>query len=967
MAFQVSPGVQIREFDLTAIVPAVSTTPAAYVGVFQWGPADQRILINTEKQLESIFFKPLNDPYYATSWLMASNFLSYGGNLQVVRSVSNDETIDLLNGNDANSLSYRSYPLTVPGGTPVSDPPTNYQEDTRQDIPLVYQGPSKGCVYADGPNAGLPVLITDSRYVAPRRKASNHFSFAYADVIDYETKPYGSELLSTFFPSYTSTHVFEGNDCSGDGCCGTKITATAGYFSPVAEVLLTTNVTTGATLSDYINIQTQITEIFTDCNCDGVEDSYTFAQPLQFANRTNCTEANGYGTDSYCKQTSICGADDTRYTYPTLAPYAQTFNFLPTTATNDASLPETAKMPTGDITKARQLESKSNLDFTTYLSFTNNLVDLDTFNVNKNNIKVAIDKICFGTDAYKNALKAYVDTLPEGYLGYFAYSNYVAPELNRNIGLMSELYRQTAAVAAGFSFVPGTYDLTGNLRQIKNRNDFEDKLVSGALVESTFYGKYPGSYLNGLGIAIYAYGFDDTYNAEGTDNPVDGYYPSWARSAFSVFGSVPTTTDQAVNLGYVGDEIHVALVDIEGKITGVKGQVLEYFEGMSVASDAKKSDGSTNYWKSVINNKSQYLYVAGDTDIAFKTNAYLEWGTSMTENTSTVKVFKQLYGSDPVEGTSTFIMDGGKISGARGTFGSSQAALSARILNQYETSFGDPDESDISIIIGYNTTIPSDLNDLIAIAENRKDSITFVSACHTLDLVGGPRQDLLDGIIQFADAVSSTSYGAMDSGYKYQYDRFNNVYRYVPMCADSAGCAVRTDNQKDPWWSPAGYDRGRILNVVKLVFNPNKTERDELYKKNVNPIITSQGFGVILFGDKTLQKKPSAFDRINVRRLFNVLEKSIATAAKFQLFEFNDAFTRSQFKQLVEPFLREIQGRRGITSYAVVCDESNNTPTVIDSNRFVADIFVAPNRSINFIQLNFVATPTGVSFAEYGG
>jgi phage tail sheath protein FI len=187
------------------------------------------------------------------------------------------------------------------------------------------------------------------------------------------------------------------------------------------------------------------------------------------------------------------------------------------------------------------------------------------------------------------------------------------------------------------------------------------------------------------------------------------------------------------------------------------------------------------------------------------------------------------------------------------------------------------------------------------------------------------------------------------------------------LCADSAGCAVRTDNQKDPWFSPAGYDRGRILNVVKLVFNPTKLERDELYKKNINPIITSQGFGVILFGDKTLQKKPSAFDRINVRRLFNVLEKSIATAAKFQLFEFNDAFTRSQFKQLVEPFLREIQGKRGITSYAVVCDDSNNTPTVIDSNRFVADIFVAPNRSINFIQLNFIATPTGVSFAEYGG
>jgi phage tail sheath protein FI len=312
------------------------------------------------------------------------------------------------------------------------------------------------------------------------------------------------------------------------------------------------------------------------------------------------------------------------------------------------------------------------------------------------------------------------------------------------------------------------------------------------------------------------------------------------------------------------------------------------------------------------------------------------------------------------------VLEGGVIGGTE-TYDSSDDDLSAEILNQYKVSFGDQDETDISLLIGYNTTSSSDINDFVEIASKRKDCIAFVSACFSMDLIGGSRTDILSGITTFVDAVSSSSYGAMDSGYKYQYDRFNNVYRYVPLCADSAGCAVRTDTQKDPWWSPAGYDRGRILNVVKLVFNPNKDERDVLYKKNVNPVITSQGFGVILFGDKTLQKKPSAFDRINVRRLFNVLEKSIATAAKFQLFEFNDSFTRSQFKQMVEPFLRDIQGRRGITSYGVVCDESNNTPTIIDSNRFVADIFVAPNRSINFITLNFTATPTGVTFAEYGG
>ena len=207
----------------------------------------------------------------------------------------------------------------------------------------------------------------------------------------------------------------------------------------------------------------------------------------------------------------------------------------------------------------------------------------------------------------------------------------------------------------------------------------------------------------------------------------------------------------------------------------------------------------------------------------------------------------------------------------------------------------------------------------------------------------------------------------MDGNAKYQYDRFNDRFLYVPLCGDIAGCCVRTDNTKEPWYSPAGYDRGRINNIVKLAWNPSKEYRDDLYNLSINPVVTFQGTGAILFGDKTLQTKASAFDRINVRRLFNVLEKTIATAAKFQLFEFNDAFTRSQFRQLVDPFLREVQGKRGVSSYALVCDESNNPPSVIDQNQFVADIFIAPARSINFIRLNFVATPTGVTFAEFGG
>ena len=219
----------------------------------------------------------------------------------------------------------------------------------------------------------------------------------------------------------------------------------------------------------------------------------------------------------------------------------------------------------------------------------------------------------------------------------------------------------------------------------------------------------------------------------------------------------------------------------------------------------------------------------------------------------------------------------------------------------------------------------------------------------------------------FADSLSSSSYAVIDSGYKYQYDKYNDVYRHVPLNGDIAGLCARTDNVADPWYSPGGFNRGQIRGAVKLAFNPNQTQRDELYKARVNPVVTFPGQGTVLFGDKTAQAKPSAFDRINVRRLFIVLEKAIATAAKFQLFEFNDEFTRAGFRNLVEPFLRDVQGRRGITDFAVVCDDTNNTGEVIDRNEFRADIFIKPARSINFITLNFVATRTGVAFSEVAG
>ena len=254
---------------------------------------------------------------------------------------------------------------------------------------------------------------------------------------------------------------------------------------------------------------------------------------------------------------------------------------------------------------------------------------------------------------------------------------------------------------------------------------------------------------------------------------------------------------------------------------------------------------------------------------------------------------------------------------------------------------------------------------LVAIANTRKDCVAFVSPVNN-DATASEATKLSNALA-FRNAVGNSSYTVIDSGYKYQFDAYNDVYRYVPLNGDIAGLCVRTDLSNDPWWSPAGFNRGIIRNAIRLAYNPGQTHRDTLYQNSINPVITMSGQGTLLYGDKTAQTKPSAFDRINVRRLFIVLEKAIATAAKYSLFEFNDAFTRSQFRSMVEPFLRDVQSRRGITDFLVKCDESNNTAEVIDGNRFVADIYIKPARSINFIQLNFIATKTGVSFTEVGG
>ena len=460
---------------------------------------------------------------------------------------------------------------------------------------------------------------------------------------------------------------------------------------------------------------------------------------------------------------------------------------------------------------------------------------------------------------------------------------------------------------------------------IPNQTVYEDSFSDG---EETyeFAAKYPGTKGNSLIVSICdSTGFD-----------------TWDYAAN--FSGAPGTSAYAAAKGASKDEVHVIVVDNLGMFTGTAGTVLEKFPYLSVASDARGNDGGTLYYKNVINTQSKYAWwgkhpTQDDTED-------LSWGAAASAG---------VYQPIDTAGEHTCTFTGGV-----------DAAPATGDLEDGYSLFTDKELVDISLVItgGHADIVCQHAIDTLSLG--RLDCVTFVSP--PLNTVKNNSGDEADDIVTYfrEDLNRFSSYVVADSGWKRQYDRYNDVFVNVPLNADIAGLCARTDNTNDPWFSPAGLNRGAIKNVVKLLWSPNQTNRDELYKNGINPVASLAGNGIVLYGDKTLLAKPSAFDRINVRRLFIVLEKAISTAAKFQLFEFNDVFTRAQFKSIVEPFLRDVRGRRGIFDFRVVCDESNNTGEVIDRNEFVADIFIKPAKSINFIKLNFVATRTSISFEEVG-
>jgi phage tail sheath protein FI len=475
-----------------------------------------------------------------------------------------------------------------------------------------------------------------------------------------------------------------------------------------------------------------------------------------------------------------------------------------------------------------------------------------------------------------------------------------------------------------------TSDSAGGGDTVDNKVSFDASLSSLEAQGYTFIGRFPGQLGNSLKVSI----------CPGADS--SGIFNGWTYK--SSFDAYPSTSTYASNRSSSLDEMHIVVVDQDGEFTGTPGEVLERFPFVSQAGDAKSTDGTSIFAKDIINETSQYVYMLNAVD-----STHASFGQPAS-------------GANNYRGSHTTDIELGG--------GVNSATLTATEVQAGFDLFEDKDVVEIDFLIAPDATSSAHttiVNDLVTTAEARKDCVVVASPKRS-DVVGQTNAATITTNIETtANALTNSSYLVLDGNYLKVYDKYNDQYIEIPASSSTAGIMAATDRDRAPWFSPAGQRRGRYLGVTAINYVPTKAQRDTLYKAGVNPVANIPGQGLILFGDKTKLARPSAFDRINVRRLFLVLERAISRAAESVLFEFNDEFTRAEFVNIVEPVLREVQGRRGITDFRVVCDETNNTAAVIDRNEFIASIFIKPARSINYVTLNFVAVRTGVEFEEVVG
>lgn len=842
MPFQLSPGVNVTEIDLTTVIPAVATTDAAIGGVFKWGPVDKPSLVVSESELANEYGKPDSDN--AETWFTAANFLAYSNRLHVSRA-------HISTGDNGR----------VAGWTSVNDANTGAYAINGNDYVAIAGNTTTGI--AEGDILGDTVPGFDETVVSTVSIAD--ISFAAGTLTDIAN---------------TSGDKFE---------LDTALTILEGERVEVSSS--TGDLPSGLSNTEYyylVNVSSDLTEFQLAATPGGtpitIADQGTGDLTIERVGSTRVTFSGSTFTGT-------TGSVDLEYFDPDYS-----FNAV----ANNVALSSSSLMSNHIVKNDDHHETDVEDNFDNSVLFVAKYPG-----ALGNSMKISV---CPSAAAFESTIAMPTQTL--------------AINIGANTGTITDSGTDVAAVTDELS--------VGDIIKVGNTLIGVQHLEITALTVSD----------TSTASISFATPLVTTQNISQTGSNLTR---QWQYK--DVVDGAPGQSDYVANQGNTSaqDELHIVVVDEDGDITGVPNTIMEVWQGLSRATDAKGPDGESLYYKEVLNQSSRWVWWANDASGAASATALLVASA----------------GDDPI----TMSFRSGR------DIGTEAACSEGAILRAYD-QFKSSEDYDISLVLGGKSrgtvngvTVPNYIIDNIC--ERRKDCVAFISP-EKADVVANAT-DITEDVVDFRNNLRSTSYAVLDSGYKYQYDKYNDVYRWIPLNGDIAGLCAYTDDSRDPWWSPAGFNRGNIKNLVKLAWNPKKGERDILYKNGVNPVVNFPGQGIVMFGDKTLLSKPSAFDRINVRRLFIVLEKAIAAAAKFTLFEFNDEFTRASFVNLVTPYLRDVQGRRGITDFAVVCDETNNTGEVIDRNEFVGDIYIKPARSINFIQLNFVAVRTGVEFSEVIG
>ena len=831
MAFQLSPGVNVTEIDLTTVVPAVATSDGAFAGLFRWGPVGERFLVDSETLLVSKFGKPSN--YNAETFFTAANFLSYSNRLYIARAAN------------------------ISGPTPA-------------------------------------IGVVSSRKLANLSYTGTASGYSNSDTVTVVSE-HGVNATATVTTNATG------------GSLTFQITAVGTGINSSPTVQITTSGGTGATV--VANVVATNTAYVVSGNAASVNTSMYVTQT---------TDANAIATG---KNVTVTGRSGNFVTFNHTIDTTSDTIYLGELATSYTAVGFDPAAAGGVVAN---LVNQIVPNINAYTALDGNF-DPDVAFVAKypgaigNSLRVSV---CDSADSFSSNV-GYATSTNTAYITTLDFT------IGSNTAVA--VFADKANTAANVS----QYSIGDNILAGNGTIGYQYLQITELAVSTN----------TSANTATLTMNFQDPYRLH-TNFSTNNVVRYW--EFHNKVDSAPGTSEFVATYGnnMAIDELHTVVVDDAGQFTGVPGTILEIYKGLSRATDAKNNDTTTNYYKDVINQNSQYIWFANDRSGAPSANAALVT-SSTNESPSDIMM---VLGSDGLDESSEHNFP---------------------IIAAGYDMFRSAEDVDISLVLqgrpiggaGASYQLANYIIDNIV--EIRKDCIALISPdkTTTLNAFGAEALNLVD----WRNSVHSSSYAVLDSGYKYQYDRYNDIYRWIPLNGDIAGLCARTDNTNDAWWSPAGFNRGQIKNLVKLAYNPRQADRDILYKNGINPVVTFPGQGTILYGDKTLQAKPSAFDRINVRRLFIVLEKAISIAAKYSLFEFNDSFTRSQFKNLVTPYLRTIQGRRGITDFLVVCDDTNNTPQIIDTNQFVGDIYIKPARSINFIQLNFVAVGTGVQFSEVVG